>query len=63
MINKRVNKSTEGFKKLILAIRIRGIQDISEQQKQILNRLNLKNVNAAVFLKGTSANLKLLRRV
>lgn len=58
-----MNKNTEGFKKLILAIRIRGVQDISDQQKSILNSLNLKNINSAVLLKGTSANLKRLQRV
>jgi large subunit ribosomal protein L7e len=46
-----------------LAIRIRGVQDISEQQKKILASLNLKNINSAVLLKGTAANLKQLRRV
>lgn len=59
----KINKNSTGFKKLLLVIRIRGVQDISEQQKQILNRLNLKNINSAVFVKGTAANLRQLRRV
>ena len=37
--------------------------DISDQQKKILNRRNLRNINSAVFLKGTPANLRQLRRV
>lgn len=59
----RIGNETDGFKKLIVAVRIRGVQDISDQQKSILNRLNLKNINSAVFLKGTAANLRQLKRV
>jgi large subunit ribosomal protein L7e len=44
-------------------MRIRGIYDIAHQQKQILNKLKLKSVNSAVFLKGNTKNLKLLKKV
>jgi large subunit ribosomal protein L7e len=46
-----------------LVIRIRGVKDISAQQKLILNKLKLRNVNTAVFLQGTEANLRLLNRI
>lgn len=39
------------------------MQDISDRQKLILNKLKLKNVNSATFLKGTMANLKQLKRI
>lgn len=59
----RIGKDSEGYKKLIIAIRIRGVQDISEQQKAILNRLGLKSINSAVFLKGSPSTLRQLKRV
>jgi large subunit ribosomal protein L7e len=55
--------AVEGFNKLLLVIRIRGVKDISTQQKLILNKLKLRNVNTAVFLQATEANLRLLNRI
>jgi large subunit ribosomal protein L7e len=50
-ISKKDN-NVAGFNKLLLVIRIRGVKDISNQQKLILNKLKLRNVNTAVFVKG-----------
>ena len=63
VMQSRIGKDSEGYKKLIIAIRIRGVQDISEQQKAILNRLGLKSINSAVFLKGSPSTLRQLKRV
>jgi large subunit ribosomal protein L7e len=44
-------------------VRVRGVTDISKPQKGILGKLNLRKINTAVFLKGTPANIRLLKRV
>jgi len=49
--------------KLLLVLRIRGVTDISKQQRIILSKLNLRRVNTAVFIKGTPATIRLLQRV
>lgn len=58
-----MDRTTNGYGKLLLVIRIRGVHDISDQQKAILRKLNLRKVNTAVFVKGTKAKLKQLQRV
>ena len=52
-----------GYGKLLLVVRIRGVTDISRQQKLILSKLNLKKINTAVFIKGTPVSIRLLKRV
>jgi 60S ribosomal protein uL30 len=49
--------------KLLLVIRIRGVKDIAKQQKLILNKLGLRNVNTAVFVKVTQPVQALLKTV
>lgn len=49
--------------KLLLVVRIRGVHDISNVQKRILRNLNLREVNSAVFLRGTKKNILNLKRV
>lgn len=44
-------------------MRVRGVHDISNIQKSILSRLGLRQVNTAVFMKGTKAKLRLLQKV
>lgn len=56
-------KRTTSTGKLLLAIRIRGIADISKQQKIVLYKLGLRQVNTAVFLKATSSNCTMLKTV
>lgn len=64
MSRRKITKNnTEGFGKLLLVIRIRGVQDISDRQKLILNKLKLRNVNSSVFIRGSPANLKQLKRI
>jgi len=58
---KRAN--VNGINKLLLVIRIRGVYDISKQQRIILSKLNLKKVNTAVFIKGTPANIRSLKKI
>lgn len=58
-----MGKDNASYGKLLLVIRIRGVNDISEKQKLILNKLNLKAINSAVFVRGTAANLRQLKRV
>ena len=55
-----INKRTNGYGKLLIVIRIRGVHDISDKQKSILRNLRLRQVNSAVFIKGTPSKLKLL---
>lgn len=49
--------------KLLLVVRVRGVDDISKQQKILLNKLGLRRINTAVFLKGTTPNIRILKRV
>lgn len=44
-------------------MRVRGVTDISKQQKIILNKFGLRRINTAVFVKGTAANIRQLGRV
>lgn len=48
---------------MLLVVRIRGVKDISTQQRLLLNKLNLRQINTAVFIKGSVANIRLLKRV
>lgn len=52
-----------GVGKLLLVVRVRGVTDISKQQKIILNKFNLRRINTAVFVRGTAANIRELGRV
>ena len=63
MAQTRIGKSEPSFGKLLLVMRIRGVTDISEKQKLILNKLKLKSINSAVFMRGTSANIKQLKKI
>ncbi|KAM3135956.1 hypothetical protein pb186bvf_011946 [Paramecium bursaria] len=49
--------------KTLLVVRIRGVLDISDKQKQILRSLRLHKVNFGVFVKSTLANLRKLKLV
>ena len=44
-------------------VRLRGTTDISRQQSLLLSKLNLRKINTAVFLKGTPANIRQLKKV
>ena len=55
--------NVSGVNSLLLVIRIRGVYDISKQQRIILSKLNLKKVNTAVFIKGTPANIRQLKKI
>ena len=44
-------------------MRIRGVKDISKQQRAILNKFNLRTVNSAVFLKANKSSLKQLKTI
>jgi len=61
----RINKNSNvlGVGNLLLVVRVRGTTDISNPQKIILSKLNLKKINTAVFIKGTAANIRLLKKV
>lgn len=48
---------------MLIVIRIRGVKDISKQQKIILNKLGLREVNTAVFCKVTKVLLSMLKAV
>lgn len=56
-------KDIYGVGKLLLVVRVRGTTDIAKQQRMILAKLNLRKINTAVFIKGTTANIRLLKRV
>lgn len=47
----------------MIVVRIRGTTDISNPQKIILSKFNLRKINTAVFVKGTPANIRQLKRV
>lgn len=49
----RNNLTSQAQGKLLIVIRIRGVKDISRQQKLTLNKLGLREVNTAVFVKVT----------
>lgn len=55
--------TASGVGKLLLVVRVRGVTDISKQQKIILNKFGLRSVNTAVFLRGTLANIRQLGKV
>ena len=48
---------------MILAIRISGMVDVPSEPKETLNRLRLRRKYAAVLLKPTPENLKILKKV
>lgn len=63
-LNEGVNKNhASGVGKLLLVVRVRGVTDISKQQKIILNKFGLRRINTAVFVRGTTANIRQLSRV
>ena len=49
--------------KLILAIRIRGINQVSPKIRKILKLLRLRQINNAVFIKANASTIKMLRLV
>jgi ribosomal protein L30/L7E len=61
----RINKNSPAFGvgQLLLVVRVRGTTDISNPQKILLSKFNLKKINTAVFLKGTATNIRLLKKV
>lgn len=59
----RDNLTSQAQGKLLIVIRIRGVKDISRQQKLTLNKLGLREVNTAVFVKVTKAVLEMLKAV
>lgn len=67
--NKKLHTSqrqtgTEGVNgKLLIVVRIRGVKDISRQQSITLNKLGLRQVNTAVFVKVTKQILTILKTV
>lgn len=67
--NKKIHNSQKGqlsslaHGKLLIVIRIRGVKDISKQQKLVLNKLGLRQVNSAVFVKATQNVLAMLKTV
>ena len=58
-----VNRGDFGVGKMLIAVRVRGVTDISRPQKIILSKLNLKKINTAVFLEGSQENIRLLKKV
>lgn len=65
---KREAKAKSGFyvepeAKLLLVVRIRGVNDIAPKTKKILQLLRLRQINNAVFLKVNKATLSMLQRV
>ncbi len=64
MLNfKNDQKDIYGAGKLLLVVRVRGTTDIAKQQKIILSKFNLRKINTAVFIRGTTANIRQLKRV
>ncbi|ENY65555.1 60S ribosomal protein L7, putative, partial [Entamoeba histolytica HM-1:IMSS-A] len=53
----------EADPKLIVAIRIRGINGVSPKIKKILKLLRLRQINNAVFIKANASTIKMLRLV
>lgn len=49
--------------KLMLVVRIRGINDIAPKSRKILQLLRLRQINNAVFLRVNKATLNMLQRV
>jgi len=54
---------SEADPKLIVAIRIRGINGVSPKIKKILKLLRLRQINNAVFIKANASTIKMLRLV
>jgi 60S ribosomal protein uL30 len=57
------NYYVEPEAKLILAVRIRGINGVSPRVKKILQLFRLRQINNAVFLKANVPTLRMLRLV
>lgn len=53
----------EAEPKLIVAVRIRGINGVSPKIKKILRLLRLRQLNNAVFIKANASTIKMLRIV
>nr|BAN38652.1 60S ribosomal protein L7, putative [Entamoeba histolytica] len=53
----------EADPKLIVAIRIRGINGVSPKIRKILKLLRLRQINNAVFIKANASTIKMLRLV
>ena len=62
-MNLSSNSNQYGQGKLLLVVRIRGVHDISNPQKILLAKLNLRKINTATFLKNTPANIRTLKKV
>lgn len=65
---KREAKANNGFfvepeAKLVLVVRIRGMNDIAPKTKKILQLLRLRQINNAVFLRVNKATMSMLQRV
>lgn len=65
---RREAKSKAGFfvepeEKLLLVVRIRGINDVAPKTRKILQLLRLLRINSAVFVRVNRATLNMLQRV
>ena len=65
---RRAGKANGGFfvepeAKLLLVVRIRGLNDMAPKTKKILQLLRLRRINSAVFLKVNKATLNMLQKV
>lgn len=49
--------------KLVIVVRIRGLNDVDPKTKKILQLLRLRQINNAVFLKVNKATMNMLKRV
>jgi len=62
--SKRRNPTIDGLgDKLLILIRIRGTSNVSTQITKILNRLNLRYLYSASFVKGDKSTLALIKKV
>lgn len=65
---RREAKKAKGFyvepeAKLVLVVRIRGMNDVDPKTKKILQLLRLRQINNAIFLKVNKATMNMLQRV
>lgn len=65
---RRAGKASGGFfvepeAKLLLVVRIRGLNDMAPKTKKILQLLRLRRINSGVFLKVNKATLNMLQKV
>jgi len=64
---KRAGKRTlpleENDAKVLLVVRIKGITNVAPQVKKALNKLRLRYLNSAAFVKADKTNLNLIKKV